>query len=88
MTKEELVKSIDELLNASCINYKSEIYGKVLHQRCKVLLVAQSKIRDKMAMIQLSKNFENDLDKIKRMNLLIKRYHFIDKKICNLIDSI
>lgn len=87
MTKEELVNSLDKLLSVSCINYKSEIYGQVLHQRCKSLMVDQSKIRDKMAEIQLSRDFENDLDKIKRINLLIKRYRVLDKKICTLIES-
>lgn len=87
MTKEELVTSLDELLSVRCINYKSEIYGQVLHQRCKALMADQSKIRDKMAEIQLSRDFENNLDKIKRMNLLIKRYRVLDKKISNLIKS-
>ena len=87
MTKEELVNSLEELLSVSCINYKSEIYGQVLHQRCKALLIDQSKIREKMAEIQLSRDFENDLHKIKRMNLLIKRYHLLDKKIATLIES-
>ena len=85
MTKEELIISIDELLSVRCINYTAEIYGQVLHQRCKSLLLDQSKIRDKMAEIQLSRDFENDLTKIKRMNLLTKRYRVLDQKICSLI---
>ena len=87
MTKDELVNSIDELLSVSSINYKSEIYGQVLHQRCKALMIDQSKIRDKMSDIQLSRDFENSLDKITRMNLLIRRYHMLDKKIANLIEA-
>lgn len=87
MTKEELVASVNELLNVSHINCKSEIYGKVLHQRCKALLVAQSKIRDNMSKIQLSKDFENNLEKIRRVNILNKRYHSLNKKIGNLIES-